>query len=287
VKSFGGIVSGNFSDFFFILLKIIGIIVVFIIIASLSKGLNKAKGSGDSIANIDSERMNALRKEYEKLANEAIKNEDYKKAASIYMKLLKNNHAAAAALVQGQFYQEAALIHLKYTKNKELAAKTYESGKFYEKAIDIYKEINQNEKVGDLYKSLQNTEEANKHFQIVIDDYMAHSQYVKASLLYKYKVEDNAKAKEPLLKGWREKNDAYNCLNNYFSNFSDQESLKKGIQFIYSEETNNTNINQFLKALKEEHKKHKDLQGFTKNTENSLLNTDASKFVRIEKKKKR
>lgn len=306
-----GVATGTISDFFFTLLKVVGVFVITIIILSISESFaGKAKGAGKS-SSIDSERMAALRKEYEKLAEEAITNKEYKKGASIYMKLLKDNYKGAKALEDGKFYHEAAVVHLKFNKNKEYAAKAYENGKFYNKAINLYKELNKNEKVGDLYKLVDNKKEADKHFQVVVDDYLNKSQYVKASLLYKSKMEDTDKAKEILLRGWQEKKDAYNCLNNYFSNFSNEKSLKESIHFIYEEETDNTNSNDFLKALKIAHNKHEEIQDFTQNIayevvakyikenpsiafslssfngDNSLLNTDTSKFVKNEKKRKR
>ncbi len=306
-----GIINSNVSDFFSTLLKLAFILVVTLIILSIIKNLTPNSSSSGGSVNLDSERMQALRKEYEKLAEEAVKNNDYKKAASIYIKLLKNTYQAATLLEEGKFYQEAAIIHLKYNKNKEFAAKAYEKGKFYDKAIDLYKELNQNEKVGDLYSLIDNKSAADKYFQIVINNYLNNSQYVKASLVYKYKVNDSLKAQEPLLKGWREGNDSYNCLTNYFSNFTTEKKLEKGIEAIYRNETNALNIDVFLKSLKHEHTKHKNIQDYTQSIayevvanyikvkpsiayslssfspQNSLLNKDTSKFVKKEKKKKR
>ncbi|WP_452601855.1 hypothetical protein [Pontimicrobium sp. MEBiC06410] len=311
IKLFSGITNSSLLGLFTTLLKVIVFTLVIIIILAIINSFNRNTKGADNSATIDSERMEALRKEYEKLADEAIKNKDYKKAASIYIKLLKNHFKAATILEEGKYYQEAALIHLKFTKNKELAAKAYESGKFYNKAIPLYTELNRNEKVGDLYKLTNNKMEADKHYQIVIDNYLKQSQYVKASLVYKYKIEDTTKAQAPLLKGWRENNDAYNCLNNYFGNFSNEKLLKQGIHSIYKEETNSANINTFLKALKHEYTRHETLKDYAQhiafdavanyikdnpsiafalssfNPDNSLLNTDTSKFVKQEKKKRR
>ena len=83
-------------------------------------------------------------------------------------------------------------------------------------AIGLYKELNEYEKVGDLYMLQQKKETAFEYYQIVADDYIAHDKYVKASLLYKNKMENTESAQEFLLKGWRHQKDAFNCINNYF-----------------------------------------------------------------------
>ncbi|WP_299338310.1 hypothetical protein [uncultured Psychroserpens sp.] len=307
---FSGIFSGNLIPFLSVLIKTIGIIVaVVILIVIFERLFGGNRGSGGS-GTVDADRLNALREQYEKLAKEAIAEKDYKKAASIYIKLLKDYYAAADTLEDGNYFQESALIHLKYNKDKVKAANVYEKGKIYDKAIRLYKELNAHEKVGDIYKAIHNTNEANTYYQMVIEDYLEHDQYVKASLIYKYKIEDAPKAQTILLKGWREDKDAYNCLTNYFSNFPNTDILKKGIEFIYKKETSPKNLTLFLKALKVEHQKHESIQDFTQtiayeivannlkdnpgityelksfNKENHLIQNDATRFVKRKKYKK-
>lgn len=305
-----GIANTNLWPFIYSLLTIAGIIIgTMVFLAIFDLIMEKSDGSGND-ATIDSERMEALRKQYEKIAKNEIDKKDYKKAANIYIRLLKDYNKAAEVLEKGKLYQEAAAIHLKYNKNKLMAALSYEKGKFYEKSIALNKELKNHEKVGDLYKMLGNNIEANSFFQIVIDDYLKNSQYVKASLIYKYKIEDKKKAQYILLKGWRDKNDASNCLTNYFSNFKTSKTVKRAIENIYTNETNSDNITIFLKALKIEFKNHEDLQEYIQsiayeivannlnensgityelnafNNNNSLLNSDTTKFVKSIKKRR-
>ena len=307
-KLLAGLFAGNLYPFLWALLKTIGIIAAVFIILVILKLFGSGESSGSGT--VDSDRLNALREQYEKLAKEAIAQKDYKKAASIYIKLLKDYYAAADALEEGRFYQEAALIHLKYNKDKHKAAEVYETGKIYDKALALYKELNEHEKVGDIYKTMHNTKEANIYYQMVVDDYLENSQYVKASLIYKYKIEDAPKAQTILLQGWRENKDAFNCLTNYFGNFPNMDILKKGISFIYEKETNPRNLTLFLKALKIEHEKHEDIQELTQNIayeivannlkenpgityelkafnkDNHLIQKDATRFVKKTKYKK-
>jgi hypothetical protein len=53
--------------------------------------------------------------------------------------------------------------------------------KQYDKAITLYKELQQKEKVGDLYKEINDLENAFVFYQMVVDDYTQSHQMVKAS----------------------------------------------------------------------------------------------------------
>nr|WP_321245797.1 hypothetical protein [uncultured Psychroserpens sp.] len=308
IKLFSGIANANLYPFLWTLLKATGFIIAVVVIVVIIERLFGNSGGGSGT--VDDERLNKLREQYEKLAKDAIAEKDYKKAASIYIKLLKDYYAAADALEDGKLYQEAALIHLKYNKDKHKAAATYEKGKIYDKAITLYKELEDHEKVGDIYKTMRKKEDAFTYYKMVIDNYVKNNQFVKASLIYKYKIEDAPKAQTILLQGWREHKDAYNCLTNYFSNFPNTDILKKGIEFIYKKETTPENLTLFLKALKVEHQKHGNIQDFTQNiayeivannlsdnpgityelkafnTDNHLIQNDATRFVKRTKYKK-
>jgi Tfp pilus assembly protein PilF len=82
----------------------------------------------------------------------------------------------------------------------------------------LYKELNEDEKVGDLYVILNDKVKANKYFEKVIENYKTNFQYVKASLVYKNKIGDCSQAQDLLMEGWRANKDAGKCLNNYFAN---------------------------------------------------------------------
>lgn len=73
-------------------------------------------------------------------------------------------------------------------------------------------------------------------------------------------MEDTASAQNLLLKGWREDKDAYNCLNNYFTNISDLPTRRQAVMDVYKHETNESNKPLFLQALVHEYKKNPDLQ---------------------------
>lgn len=200
-----------------------------------------------------------LQQQYNRTAEDLIAKKEYQKAAFVYFKLLKNHYKAAETLAEGKLYQEAASIHLKHTGQKQKAAEYYEKGNMTSEAIDIYKELNQNEKVGDLYVSINKRKEADIFYQKVIDNYKSTNQYVKASLIYKNKINDEQAGQSLLLSGWRANKDAFNCLNNYFSNIHDTKQLLKEINTVYQTDITYINRNIFLQAIKYEYKKGNEL----------------------------
>jgi tetratricopeptide (TPR) repeat protein len=220
---------------------------------SLFSGIGSGSGGGIDLG----DRFHELQAQYNRMAQAYIAQKEYQKAAFVYMKLLKNFYLAAQALEDGGFYQEAASIYLKNLNNKLKAAECYEKGNMTNKAIDLYKELDKNEKVGDLYLKIGNKKEADIYYGIVAEDYIKNSQYLKASLIYKNKVGNLLLTQALLLKGWDKNQDAYNCLNNYFSNFQDSKDLEKAIRKVYSQHLNNINSPIFLQVLKTEFlKKH-------------------------------
>lgn len=221
-------------------------------------------GSGGS-ALIDSERFATIQNRYEKMAEEFKERKDYAKAAHVYMRLLKNHYKAADVLEEGELFSEAAAVHLKYCNNKNKAAECYEKGHVYKQSIELYRELNQNEKVGDLYTILKDKPEADKFYGKVIDEYKVNNQYVKASFIYKNKIKNIEDAQDVLITGWRSNKDAFNCLNNYFVNIESREKLSMAITSIYESDVSAENSELFLQAMKHEFKKHEDLEEITKN----------------------
>lgn len=247
---------------------VVVIIIIVLIIALLSKGKSSESGSGSASGGsfmVDSQRFSTLQSKYEKLAEEFIAKGDYQKAAHIYLKLLKNHQKAAEVLEKGELYPEAAAIYLKYCKNKQKAAECYEKGHAYKEAIEIFKELDNDEKVGDLYLILKERKEANKHFRKVIESYKENFQYVKASLVYRDKIGDITEAQELLIQGWRTNKDAGRCLNVYFANIKSAEDLSLEIPNIYKSEVTSENAITFLHLLKHEFSRYEALEEITKN----------------------
>jgi tetratricopeptide (TPR) repeat protein len=221
------------------------------------------KGGGGS-SYVETSLFDRIRNKYEDLAQKYLDEKDYKKAAKVYMNLLRDNYRGAKTLEEGGFYNEAAVIYLKKLKNKSEAANCYEKAKQYRKAIDLYKELEQKEKVGDLYRQINDVKNANTYYQMVVDDYVNNNQMVKGSLIYRKKMEMPDEAQKILLKGWEEDRDAFNCLNNYFANIFEVKKLDQQIQELYEKTPSDKKIT-YLEAIKYEFKKDPKLQNTTRN----------------------
>lgn len=269
-----GIVAQLFHESFWSVVGTLGIflIVAFIILLVITslkdKEQNKRnaagrKGSGGSFY-LENSLFDRIRSKYEELAEKYIAENDYKKAAKVYMNLLQDNYRGAKTLENGGFYNEAAVVYLKKLHNKSDAAHCYEKARQYKKAIDLYKEMEQKEKVGDLYKEINDLKNAHYYYQIVADDYTGNNQMVKASLVYRNKMEKPEEAQKVLLKGWEEDKDAFNCLNNYFANIIDIKRLESEIQHLYEKVPAHKKIT-YLDAMKYEFKKDPKLHTVTRN----------------------
>ncbi|MFC6269364.1 soluble NSF attachment family protein [Frigoriflavimonas asaccharolytica] len=219
-------------------------------------GLGSSRGGSAYVGN---DLFNKIYQKYTEAAKKYAAEGEYKKAANIYLRLLQDPHQAALTLKDGKFYSEAAVIYLKKLDDKKSAAECYEKGLEYGKAIQLHTELENFEKVGDLYKIQNNIPKARHFYQIVIDDYFKKNQFVKASLVHRYKMEQAEAAQNMLKSGWEKNYDAYNCLNNYFQNIADPKLLEKEITHFYKV-CNHERKEVFLKVLKVEYKKHADLQ---------------------------
>jgi hypothetical protein len=220
---------------------------------------NIRAGSGSGSVDFGEEYRRQLRKQYNDTAEDLIRKKEYEKAAFVYMKLLKDVHRAAGTLEEGKLYQEAATIYLKHANNKQKAAECYEKGKMINDAIDLYKELKQDEKVGDLYVSINRRKQANVHYEMVADDYSSKDQYLKASLIYRHKMLNEPGSQTLLLEGWRKQKDAFNCLHNYLNNVEDLKTLKLEINRIYHKELTDVNSPVFLQVIKHEYNKQNEL----------------------------
>jgi len=245
-------------------------VIIFFVITALSdkekqnKGLRGRGGAGGGSFYIENSLFNKLLNKYEELAQKYIDEKDYRKAAKVYMNLLQDNYRGAKTLEDGGLYNEAAVIYLKKLKNKSEAANCFEKAKQYRKAIELYKEMEQKEKVGDLYKEINDIKNAHTYYQMVADDYVDNSQMVKASLIYRKKMEIPDQAQKILLKGWEEDKDSFNCLNNYFANIFDVKKLEGEIQNLYEKVPSHKKIT-YLQAMKHEFNKDPELQTTTRN----------------------
>jgi len=211
--------------------------IIFVVLMQLEKKEkeNNSSGKGRNGGGnfyLEASLFDKIRNKYEELAQKYISEKDYKRAAKVYMNLMKDYYRGAKTLEEGGLYNEAAVIYLKKLKNKSEAANCYEKAKQYKKAIDLYKELEQKEKVGDLYRKMNDAKNANIYYQMVVDDYVNNSQMVKGSLIYR--------------------------------NIFDVKKLDQQIQELYQKTPSEKKIT-YLEAMKHEFKKDPKLQSTTRN----------------------
>lgn len=270
-----GILAQLFNKSFW---SVVGTLVLFIIIAVIffivllrleekekekkSSGRKGKPGGGSSY--VESSLFDRIRNRYEELAQKYMDEKDYRKAAKVYINLLRDHYRGAGVLKEGGLYNEAAVIYLKKLNNKSEAAYCYEQARQYRKAIDLYKELGQKEKIGDLYRQMDDVKNANTYYQMVADDYVNNGQMVKGSLIYRKKMEMPGEAQKILLQGWEDGHDAFNCLNNYFANISDTRTLRQQITQLYETTPSDKKVI-YLEAMKHEFRKTPELQPVTRN----------------------
>lgn len=215
-------------------------------------GSNTAMGSGGGIDLGDN--YYTLRQQYEETAKLLKKKGNYEKAAFVYLKLLKNPLLAAQTLEEGGLYAQAAAIYLKHLKDKNAAASAYTKGLMYHEAIKLYDELQEYETAGDLSMKIQQKKQAFSYYELVAENLITNFQYVKASLLYKNKMQKPGECQDLLLKGWREKKDSTNCLNNYFSNVATEGELARELKQLGEEEKKGDRRRDFLGVVLKQNK---------------------------------
>ncbi|UZR97430.1 hypothetical protein [Chondrinema litorale] len=234
---------------------------------------SSSSGGGGSI-NIGDHFMK-LDAQYRQTAKDLIAKGEYQKAAFIYMKLLKDYHQAALTLENGKFYQEAAMIYLKHLTNKKKAAECYEKGNMIFEAIELYLELNDYQKVADLYASINKLDEARIYYEKVASILKQQRKYIEASDIYRNKLGDAKLAQKTLLEGWSENIDAYSCLRKYFDHIYEIKLIKSEIDFIYEHYVNEHNRSVYLKILYHEFKKQNELSAHLKELAYQIISAEA------------
>ncbi|MFK7061159.1 hypothetical protein V3Q90_13640 [Flavobacterium oreochromis] len=244
----GSLVSGLA---FVVVLVVLLFLLSFIFLGSSENFSGSRSGNGGSSVLLENKKFEALRKQYEKLAEDYIQKGQYHKASHIYLKLLKDTNKAGKALEAGKFYNDAASIYEKENYLRIEAARCYELGHSYQKAIAIYQTYkNYEEKIADLYRLLANEEEALKYYTIVLDRLKSEHKYVQASDLLIYKLDRFEEGQKWLLEGWHNSKHKHQCLTKYINNIEEDESKIIAIHSLYTNVVTDANSNQFLDVLK-------------------------------------
>lgn len=245
----------SIGDFVFLLFTSIGFsLLLYYLLKKVSNSdgfssfWSNSNGSGSSVL-LHSSVFNQIEQKYRNLAQEYIKQKEYKKAAHVYMKLLKDNYEAAEVLYGGGLYMEAATVNLKYLKNENKAAICFEKAKAYKEALNLYLKLDEHEKVGDMYVQLNEVNKAKIAYYRKKDQLIASGQYLDASKLSRTKLKLPNEAQRILLEGWDKNIEAKECLHAYFQNLDQDSDLETEMQTIYETKTNDSKV-KFLQVIK-------------------------------------
>jgi len=225
----------------------------FSLLGNLLEGAGGGRGSATpGSVRLGHNQLNLLNQEYRNTAHTLMQNKEYRQAAFVYLRLLKDYSAGAEALEKGGYHSEAASIYIKYLNNKARAAECYEKGQLYLEAIELNKELERHEKVGDLYLVIGKKKEARPWFEKVVDQHLSHQDYIRAAACRRDKLEDREEAQLLLLQGWRSDREAVSCLNLYFAGVEDPRQLDREIRKLYADETAIKNKEKYLQVMKQQ-----------------------------------
>ena len=154
---------------------------------------------------------------YRALASREMRLGRYRRAAYIYAELLGDLNGAAGALKTGHHWREAAALYRDKLNDHTAAAQCLEKGGLWTEAIALYEELRKFEKVGDLYRQLEDEEAAKKFYfkeagRVVIEA----GDYLAAARILEQKVGDVELAIEQLKAGWPKSTQRRVCLGALF-----------------------------------------------------------------------
>ena len=113
--------------------------------------------------------MAELGREYRKAADEALRRGDFRRAASIYGKLLRDFRAAANALMRGGLHHDAAVLLLAKLDDRRGAARAFEAAGEVDRAVQLYRQGHEHEAAGDLLRRVGEEDAAQAEYLAAAD----------------------------------------------------------------------------------------------------------------------
>jgi hypothetical protein len=93
--------------------------------------------------------------------------------AYIYVELLGNLELAASTLITGRHWREAAVLYCDRLHRPDEAVNCLQQGGLWNEAITLYEEHAEYEKAGDLYRQLDQPEQARQAYRSAVAKYLA------------------------------------------------------------------------------------------------------------------
>ncbi len=108
--------------------------------------------------------MAELGREYRKAAEEALRRGDFRRAAAIYGKLLRDFRSAANALMRGGLHHDAAVLLLAKLDDRPGAARAFEAAGEVDRAVQLYRQGHEHEAAGDLLRRVGEEDAAHAEY---------------------------------------------------------------------------------------------------------------------------
>ncbi len=139
---------------------------------------------------------------YRKLAEDAVRRGDVRRAAYIHGVLLRDMRSAANALAGGGLHRDAAILYRDKLKDLPQAAREFEKAGDYDEALRLYLHLNQYEPAAELMRRLGDEERAVELFRKAAEAMAGAERYVPAGDLARDKVGDLNLAELYYFVGW-------------------------------------------------------------------------------------
>ena len=178
--------------------------------------------------------------QYRKLAERELALGRYRRAAYIYAELLGDLRAAASCLKHGRLWREAAVLYRERLHAPEEAAKCLEEGGLISEAIALYEELGDWIKAGDLYRLLDQNEEADLAYRRAVDEAAFRGDRLGAAELLETKLGCVDEAIDQLVDAWPWTNQArpaFAALFGLYSRHARHEDASRRIAILRGNDT--------------------------------------------------
>jgi hypothetical protein len=146
-----------------------------------------------------------LEAEYRKAAEDATRRGDYRRAAFIYGKLLRDYRLAAGVLARGGLHHDAAILYLEKLGDVPAAARSFEAAGEVDRALHLYRQRGEHALAGDLLRRAGEDELALEEYRLAAALLVARHDYLGAGELFLNRAGQLDLAEEYFAAGWAER----------------------------------------------------------------------------------
>ncbi len=163
-----------------------------------------ARGGAVPVRLARDEVIRELMEEYRKAAEEAVRQGDFRRAAYIYGILLQDDRMAAGALERAGLHHDAAIIYANKLNDRAAAAQAFEAAGEFDRALDLYRQLAQRERAGDLLRRIGEEEAALAEYLLAANELAsARANHLGAGRLLLEKARRPDLAIEQFHSGWQ------------------------------------------------------------------------------------